>query len=104
MATLKTIFRPSSKGDEFEGSICLRIIHKRRVKVITLPYKIYSTEWDNTKRSLIFPNELKDSRNFHLQHINERLHYLYSFLGGIIHSLEIRGTYSLEDIVSEYEL
>lgn len=103
MATIKTILRPSTKGCEFEGRLCIRIIHLRKVKTITLPYKIYPKEWDNKKKRINTDN-ISDNRQGYLKHLQERLSYINSFLKESILSLDEQGEYSVEDILSEYQL
>lgn len=46
MASLRFFLRLSSLRG-CTGSLCLRIINKRKVKVITTPYRLYPEEWDS---------------------------------------------------------
>nr|WP_297169179.1 hypothetical protein [uncultured Dysgonomonas sp.] len=46
MATLKFILRRSTRIGSHVGSLCMRIIHARRIKVLTLPVSLYNREWD----------------------------------------------------------
>lgn len=103
MATIKTILRPSTKGSEFEGRLCLRIIHLRKVKILSLPYKLSPKEWDN-KNQKINSNNASGSRLQYLKHIDERLSQIHSSLRESVLLLDQQTRYSVEDIISEYKL
>lgn len=45
MLSMNYHFRSSTRGEEYPGSIYLRVICKRRVRTVTMPWKIYTSEW-----------------------------------------------------------
>lgn len=45
MTTVKVKFRPSTVPDR-PGSIIYLVTHRRIVRQITTPYKVYPNEWD----------------------------------------------------------
>jgi integrase len=101
MASVKFIYRPSSRGSDHKGSIVLRIIHRGRAKSQVFPYKVYPGEWDSRKGQVI-PEGCSGSRKLYLKEVSRELERAGSRLSGIIDRLELPGEYSLEDIVSAY--
>lgn len=45
MLSMNYHFRPSTRGERYPGSIYLRVICNRQVRTVTMPWKIYLSEW-----------------------------------------------------------
>ena len=52
MATIKLKFRPSSVP-EAEGTLYYQVIHKRKVKWISMEHHIYTDEWDEKTETIV---------------------------------------------------
>lgn len=48
MATIKVKFRPSTIADR-EGTIYYQIIHERKVRQLLSDYRVFPTEWDESR-------------------------------------------------------
>lgn len=60
MATLKLILRRSPRIGTHTGSLCMRIIHARRIKVLTLPVSLYNREWDEISQQIRLSSEVSN--------------------------------------------
>lgn len=98
MASAKFIYRTSSCGEHRKGSILLRLIHRGKVKVRTLPLKIYSSEWDSVNHRALIPTHA-DPRHRYLAYVNEELNDLSNRILYSIDCLDIRVNYTVEDIL-----
>lgn len=103
MVTIKTIFRPSSKGAKELGSLYIRIIYKRKVKSITLPFKVYPWEWSSSTQSICFKNS-SGSRLSDLSEINKQLLQILGVFDEIISTAVKQDFSSIEDVMAEYNL
>ena len=104
MSTIQTTvfikFRPSAiKGKE--GSIYFQFIRKRKVKVITSPYKIYPEEW-NEELSTIRIGTFSSQRERRLQEIYLEVKQDEEKIRRKIYQLEKKGDYSLSDLARFY--
>lgn len=102
MASINFIFRPSSCGKHRKGSILLRLIHKGKVKVRTLPLKVYPPEWNSGNQHVFIPEDPDNPRHRYLTYVNEQLSELSTQLLQCIDNLDMSGSYSVEDILSCY--
>lgn len=102
MASFKYLFRPSTRGQNYLGSLSLQIIHRRKVKIMTLPYKLYPNEWDKLKQEVIIQSI--NVRKNELFFVQEKLTNCNSLFYNIIEKLEFKEEYELEDIIREYHL
>jgi len=110
MTSIQFHLRPSSRGREYEGSLFIRVIHRRKVLSITTPFHLFPSEWDKQYHYLIYRPE----RNFHYQEGTSRFLYLRGIermmavekelLLSIISSLKEQGEFSVTDIVRLYRL
>lgn len=101
MATVRVKFRASSLPKK-EGVIYFQLIHKRRVKLITTRYKLFSQEWDKRECSLIIDTKDKE-RVAYLQNLKYVLEQELDLLDNLVDILERRGEYTIETLVSYYE-
>jgi hypothetical protein len=100
MASFKFIFHPSTRGDEYKGSIRLRVIHRSKIKVVTVPYKVYPHEWDKKACKPVLDNHsLK--RNVYLSGMEGWIRKVSSRMEEIIETLESEGSYSVGDILDQ---
>lgn len=104
MTSVKLVLRPSGKEGYNEGSLTLRLIHKRRVKSITLKgCRVYPREWDSELQKLVYPEE-NPTRRTYLEKVQQTLIEEIRLLEGHLLSLHECGLYSVEDVVSLYRL
>ncbi len=103
MTTISYVFRASSKGCGFPGSIYLRIIHKRKVKSVTVASRIYKEEWDKDRECVILP-ENNPLRFTKLEELDERLGDIKTLFSSLVAKLEKQGYYTLDDIIAHYHL
>lgn len=101
MATLKFFLRRSTRGNSHAGSLCARIIHSRRIKVLTCPLKLYPDEWNEQSQRVILPDE-DTGRYLHLCKVADTLCNYTSQFEEVVEKLERSGRYSLDDIVDGY--
>lgn len=64
MTTFKFLLHRSTRGDTYQGSINVRIIHERRVKVTSTRIKLYPHEWDQERQEIILPQEESDRYDY----------------------------------------
>lgn len=101
MATLKFILRRSTRIGTHTGSLCMRIIHARRIKVLTLPVSLYNREWDEISQQIRLPSEVSD-RYLYLTKASEDITQYRQEFDQTIDRLEKKGRYKLDDIVENY--
>ena len=102
MCTLIYFYRPSSGClDRARGSLCLRLIHKRRVKTITTGYMLYPEEWDAACRRLVYPST-ETERSRYLLQIEAKMEEDLLLFKKIVGNLQEQGSYSVEDVAKAY--
>lgn len=101
MATLKFILRKSRRGDAYAGKVCARLIHGRRVRVLTLEVSLYPGEWD-AARQQVLPGEVGSPRYRYLREASQTLAGYRSRFDGEVSRLERQGRYTLEDLLPGY--
>lgn len=103
MATLHFFLRASTRGASYRGSLCARIIHSRKIKVLTCPLKLYPGEWDGQAQHIILPDEDTD-RYLYLRKASDTLCGYTGQFEEVVERLERAGRYTLSDIVEGYRL
>lgn len=101
MATIKFILRSSTRVDSHAGSLCIRIIHSRRVKVLTIPVNLYPHEWDEGDQQILLPDEHSRRYPYLCKSADSLKQYRQEF-EETVSKLEKFGRYRLEDIVEGY--
>lgn len=96
MATMSFIYRPSSRGEGYGGSLNLRFIHQRKTKQLTTPFKLYPEEWNVARQKIV---HLNPDRHFYLSQVEDYIKQSRYLFEQTVHSLEKKGSYGLEDIV-----
>lgn len=100
MPTIKLIFRESSVTNG-EGTVFLRIIHRRMVRQLHTGCRLMSGEWDE-KRCAIKP-PADNGRADHIASVTTRIKDETDRLNAIINGLErSRKEYTVDDIVERY--
>ena len=103
MTSVKIVCRPSTKKGRQQGSLSFRLIHKRRIKTVTIPgCIIFQNEWDEKKQSIIYPESFPN-RILYLKEIQTLLESELGLIKNYISSLKKKGYYQVEDIVSFYK-
>lgn len=102
MTTIR-ILRRSGRGREYACSLYVRLIHRRRVSTLTLPYRLYASEWD-AKNQCIIRMGADTVRRRELSLMSAELSKALSRLEDIISQLKNRGEYTCSDIVDAYRL
>ena len=100
MASIKVKFRPSTVADH-EGAIYYQIIHERKVRQLLTDYKVFSSEWDES-RSMVTTTQKSERKTFILS-IRERIRWDVERLTKIERKLDSNGlTYTADDVIDEF--
>ncbi len=100
MASIKVKFRPSTVADH-EGAIYYQIIHERKVRQLLTDYKVFSSEWDES-RSMVTTTQKSERKSFILS-IRERIRWDVERLIKIDLKLDSNGlTYTADDVIDEF--
>lgn len=100
MASIKVKFRPSTVADH-EGTIYYQIIHERKVRQLLSDYKVFSTEWDES-RSMVTTTQKSERKSFILS-IRERIRWDVERLTKIDRKLDANGlSYTADDVIEEF--
>lgn len=101
MASIKVKFRPSSLADH-EGTVYYQIIHDRKVRQLTTDYKVFASEWDES-RSMVTTTQKNKHKSFILS-IRERIRWDVERLTKIDRRLNSNGlTYTADDVIDEFK-
>ena len=100
MASIKVKFRPSTVADH-EGAIYYQIIHERKVRQLLSDYKVFSSEWDES-RSMVTTTQKSERKSFILS-IRERIRWDMERLTKIDRKLDANGlSYTSDDVIDEF--
>lgn len=100
MASIKVKFRPSTVADH-EGTIYYQIIHERKVRQLLSDYKVYPSEWDES-RSMVTTTQKSERKAFILS-IRERIRWDVERLTKIDRKLDANGLiYTADDVIDEF--
>lgn len=100
MASIKVKFRPSAVADH-EGTIYYQIIHERKVRQLLSDYKVFPTEWDES-RSMVTTTQKSERKSFILS-IRERIRWDIERLTKIDRKLDASGLdYTAADVIDEF--
>jgi len=103
MTSIQFHLRPSSRGREFEGSLFIRVIHRRKALSITTSFLLFPSEWNEPHRKIIYRPE-GVSRFLYLSGVEKMMVVEKELISSIISSLEEQGEFSVTDIVRLYRL
>ena len=100
MASIKVKFRPSTVADH-ESTIYYQIIHERKVRQLLSDYKVYPSEWDES-RSIVTTTQKSERKAFILS-IRERIRWDVERLNKIDKKLDANGlSYTADDVIDEF--
>lgn len=99
MATMSFIYRSSSRGSDYAGTLNLRFIHRRKTKQLSTPFKLYSEEWDAHQQQIVHRHP---DREFYIRQVEDYLQQSRSLFIQTIGLLEKEGSYGLDDIVNHF--
>lgn len=100
MASIKVKFRPSTVADH-EGTIYYQIIHERKVRQLLTDYKVFPTEWDET-RAMVTTTQKSERKSLILS-IRERIRWDIERLTKIDRKLDSEGlSYTADDVIEEF--
>lgn len=99
MPSFNYLLRSSAKDGESMCRLCLRIIHCRKVKQLTIPYKLYPDEWDKHKQCVVYPKQ-EHPRYGYLSYVEQYLLELKSKFITIVEQLECEGEYDIRDLIN----
>jgi len=100
MASIKVKFRPSTVADH-EGTIYYQIIHERKVRQLLSDYKVFPSEWDES-RSIITTTPESERKSLILS-IRERIRWDIERLTKIDRKLDANSlSYTADDVIDEF--
>lgn len=100
MATIKIIYRGSSKGSG-DGTLFFRIIHKRKSRQVHTGYRVACDEWDDEKGSIVVNKG--NCRSEYLKTVQSKLQRGMTRLNQIITNFEkTGGEFTVEDVVEKF--
>lgn len=100
MATVKTKIRVSSVETK-EGTLFYQVIHNRIARQINTRYKLYPSEWNNTRSEIVLPSDVDESRRNYLLQLKRTLIEDTKRLKNIISKLDQSGSIYITDKVVE---
>lgn len=103
MASLKFILRKSHRDQTFARKLCAQFIHHRRVQLKTLGISLYVEEWDADHQRIVYDTE-HTVRHPYLKKAEDQLDDYRSIFEQTIEQLEKQGSYSVQDISSNYQI
>lgn len=100
MVSIKVKFRPSTVADH-EGAIYYQIIHERKVRQLLSDYKVFPTEWDES-RSMVTTTTISGRKSFIIS-IRERIRWDIERLTKIARKFDADGLiYTADDVIDEF--
>jgi len=103
MTSIQFHLRPSTRGRDFEGSLFIRVIHRRKALNVTTSFHLFPSEW-NERHSIIVYHPERSSRFLYLSGVEKMMMVEKELLSGIVSSLEEQREFSVADIVRLYRL
>jgi integrase len=102
MATISYHLRFSGPGTGRTGSLCLRVIHRRRSLQLATPWKLYADEWDGIAQHVVLPSAHGFTRDAYVTSAGEWVAAERERLYIIISRMEEKGPYTCRDIIDAY--
>ena len=85
-----------------QTALCIQLIRHRRMKRIPLNLSVYQEEWDAGNQTALIPVGTQRARGEYLLRVNEEIEQTRKLISILISKLEMRGDYTLNDIVDAY--
>lgn len=100
MTSIMVKYRPSTVEDR-EGVIYYQIIHNRKVRQLTTEYRVFTSEWDNSRATVSTKSD--SERMHHILSIREHIRLDMDRLTKIDKRLNVENlTYTSDNIVDEF--
>lgn len=93
------IYRPSSRGENYAGSLNLRFIHQRKVKQLSTSFKLYSEEWNAIRQQVVYR---QPDREPYLRQIEDYLKQSKLLFTQTVRSLEKDGAFGIDEIICHF--
>ncbi len=103
MTSIEFHLRPSRRANGGEGRLFIRVIHDRKSGHITLPYRLYPEEWNESLRRPVIPAGYH-SRSMYLREAAAFLEKERGELRAIVNRLETEGVFTVRDILAHYRV
>jgi site-specific recombinase XerD len=100
MTSVRIKFRKSAIRDK-EGVLYFQIIHKRKAKLITTRFHLFSHEWDARSSTARIDNA-NSERGMYLQNMEESLNIETRQIYDLISMLEKRNDYTVKELAEYY--
>ncbi len=101
-ATIKMHVRPSSLGRDREGSVFVRVIHRRQASDFTLSFRLHPSEWDADKQQVKTEHCTRE-RRVELWRIEKELEEQMSWLHHKARQLNSEGRLSAVELIQRYK-
>ncbi len=98
MSSIKFHFRPSGQGEVQEGKLFIRIIHRRRIKTLSTPYRLFPEEWNDKEQCVNFAIPTPD-RVYALLELSKRIEKDQSRYATLLSGLSSGREYSIEELL-----
>lgn len=98
MTSIKFFLRASNREGRHASKLCARMIHNRKVRVLTLNVCLYPEEWDDDKQCILLHDE-SFSRLRYLNKATEEMDGFREEFDSCVEKLERNGFYDVQDIV-----
>ncbi|MFC4676747.1 phage integrase SAM-like domain-containing protein [Dysgonomonas termitidis] len=93
------IYRPSSRGTDYVGSLNMRFIHHRKIKQLSIPFKLYPEEWNADQQRIVHKYPERES---YILQAEKYLAQSKSLFEQAVCLLEKDGHYDVEDIALHF--
>jgi integrase len=99
MSTLTFYLRASSLGSDTPGRLYLRVVHRRKSKSISTPYKLYPGEWDSRLQEVTINRN--NPRSGVLEEAREYIFRMREQFNPVVDEFSTRAFYTAEEILHE---
>jgi site-specific recombinase XerD len=84
-----------------EGTICLQLIHKRKIKLLRTRFKLFPSEWDGRQQTVVFDTSATERQEY-LQTVKAGLEAEISQIEALVCLLEMKGEYTVDELADWY--
>ncbi|NDV93394.1 hypothetical protein D0T84_00480 [Dysgonomonas sp. 521] len=99
MSTLTFYLRASSLGNDTPGRLCLRLVHRRKSKSISTPYRLYPYQWDILSQEVVTGRDNPHSDA--LEEAAEYIHRMRERFEAVADEFSSRAFYTAEEVLHE---
>ncbi len=100
MTSVKFHLRTSYAKEERQRRLYVRMIHERKTLSVSLPYQLYTKEWDSKRQRVII--SFDSHRLNYLKMVEKGLHEEETRLSSLIKTLENRGEFTVSTLKTIY--